>query len=38
MAYYARRQTEGKTNSEALRALKRYLARTIYNTLARDIT
>jgi transposase len=33
MAYYARRQAEGKTNREALRALKRYLARTIFNTL-----
>jgi transposase len=38
IAYYARRQAEGKTNREALRALKRYLARTIYNTLARDMT
>jgi transposase len=33
MASYARRQSEGKTNREALRTLKRYLARTIFNTL-----
>jgi transposase len=33
MAYYARRQTEGKTNREALRTLKRYIARTVFNTL-----
>lgn len=33
MAYYARRQAEGKTNREALRALKRHLARLIFNTL-----
>jgi len=32
--YYARRKADGKTNREALRALKRHLARTIYNTLA----
>lgn len=31
--YYARRQTEGKTNREALRALKRYIARNVFNTL-----
>ena len=33
ISYYARRQTEGKTNREALRALKRYIARTVFNTL-----
>jgi transposase len=33
MAYYARRQAEGKTNREALRTLKRHLARTVFNTL-----
>ena len=33
IAYYARRQSEGKTNREALRALKRYIARTVFNTL-----
>ncbi|HWI74234.1 MAG TPA: IS110 family transposase [Baekduia sp.] len=33
MAYYTRRQAEGKTNREALRALKRYIARTIFNNL-----
>jgi transposase len=32
MAYYARRQSEGKTNREALRTLKRYIARTVFNT------
>jgi transposase len=30
-AYLARRQEEGKTRKEALRALKRHLARTIWN-------
>lgn len=33
IAYYARRQAEGKTNREALRALKRYIARAVFNTL-----
>jgi transposase len=33
ISYYARRQTEGKTNREALRALKRYIARNVFNTL-----
>jgi transposase len=32
-AYLARKQAEGKTRPEALRCLKRHLARTIYNTL-----
>ncbi len=32
-AYYARRKADGKTNREALRALKRHLARTIHTTL-----
>jgi transposase len=31
--YLARRQAEGKTRSEALRCLKRHLARTVYNHL-----
>jgi transposase len=31
--YLARRQAEGKTRREALRCLKRHLARTIYRTL-----
>ncbi len=35
MAYYARRQSEGKTNREALRALKRYIARAVFNALQR---
>ncbi|MCW2993817.1 MAG: family transposase [Conexibacter sp.] len=37
MAYYARRQSEGKTNREALRTLKRYLARTIFNSLKKPM-
>jgi transposase len=32
-AYYQRRQTAGNTNKEALRALKRHLARTVFRTL-----
>lgn len=32
-AYLARKQTEGKTTKEAIRALKRHLARTIHNTM-----
>jgi transposase len=31
--YLARKQTEGKTTKEAIRALKRHLARTIHNTI-----
>jgi transposase len=31
--YLNRKQTEGKTTKEAIRALKRHLARTIHNTL-----
>ena len=31
--YLARRQAEGKTRKEAMRALKRHLARTVYNAL-----
>ena len=31
--YMARRASEGKTNREALRALKRHLIRTIYRVL-----
>ena len=33
-AYLARRQAEGKTRREALRCLKRHLARTVYRALA----
>ena len=33
IAYYARRKADGKTNREALRALKRYIARNVFNTL-----
>ena len=36
IAYLARRRAEGKTTREALRALKRYLARTIFNTLTKE--
>jgi transposase len=32
-AYLARKQTEGKSRKEALRCLKRHLARTVYRTL-----
>ena len=32
-AYLERKQTEGKTRREAIRCLKRHLARTVYNTL-----
>jgi transposase len=32
-AYLARKQAEGKTRKEALRCLKRHLARTIYRTI-----
>ena len=31
--YVARRQSEGKTKSEAIRCLKRYIAREVYNAL-----
>ena len=31
--YVARRQTEGKTKSEAIRCLKRYIAREVFNAL-----
>jgi hypothetical protein len=31
--YLAKRQAEGKTKSEAIRCLKRYIAREIYNSL-----
>ena len=31
--YIARRQTEGKTRNEAIRAAKRHLTRRIYRTL-----
>jgi transposase len=33
MGYYERRKSECKTNREALRTLKRYIARTVFNTL-----
>jgi len=32
-AYLERKQTEGKSRREAIRCLKRLLARTVYNTL-----
>jgi hypothetical protein len=31
--YIARRQPEGKTKIEAMRSLKRYIAREVYNAL-----
>lgn len=31
--YITRRQTEGKTKSEAIRCLKRYIAREVFNDL-----
>jgi transposase len=36
--YIARRLTEGKTKREAIRALKRHLVRTIYNTMTPTAT
>ena len=32
-AYVERRQTQGKTKPEAMRCLKRYIAREVYNAL-----
>jgi len=34
-AYLARRVAEGKTKVEAIRCLKRYIAREVYNALPR---
>ena len=34
--YVAKRQAEGKTKSEAIRCLKRYIAREIYNALPKS--
>jgi len=34
--YLERKQTEGKSRREAIRCLKRQLARTIYNTLRNE--
>jgi transposase len=34
--YVERRQKEGKTKSEAIRCLKRYIAREVFNALPRD--
>ena len=34
--YLAKRQAEGKTKSEAIRCLKRYIAREIYNSLPKS--
>lgn len=36
--YYQRKQTEGHTKSEALRALKRKIARAVYKALRRAAT
>ena len=35
-AYVQRRQTEGKTKTEAMRCLKRYIAREVYNALPKS--
>ena len=35
-AYSQRRQAEGKTKTEALRCLKRYIAREVYNALPKS--
>ena len=35
-AYVERRQTEGKTKTEAMRCLKRYIAREVYNALPKS--
>ena len=35
-AYLARKQSEGKSRREALRCLKRQLARTVYTTLKNE--
>jgi hypothetical protein len=35
-AYMARRITEGKTKKEAMRCLKRYLARQLYRIIRRQ--
>lgn len=37
-AYYARRKSEGKTNREVLRALKRYIVRATYRSLVSPVT
>jgi len=37
-AYLERKQAEGKSRREALRCLKRHLARTVYNTLKTTVT
>jgi hypothetical protein len=34
--YVAKRQAEGKTKSEAIRCLKRYIAREVFNALPKQ--
>jgi len=34
--YVAKRQAEGKTKSGAIRCLKRYIAREVYNSLPKS--
>ena len=34
--YYQRRRSEGKTNAEAIRALKRHITTAVYRTLQAD--
>jgi hypothetical protein len=36
-AYAARRTAEGKTKTEIIRCLKRYIARELYHTLRADL-
>lgn len=36
-AYIARRQTEGKSDKEAMRCLKRHLANVVYRQLVGDV-
>jgi transposase len=35
-AYYLRKQAEGKTRKEALRALKRHISNAVYHRLVAD--
>jgi len=35
-AYLEKRQADGKTNAEAIRCLKRHIAREVYNALPKS--
>jgi len=37
-AYVKRRQSEGLTKKEAIRAVKRYIARDLYHAIRTDLT